>query len=279
MGIVDNVMSGLRDKSVRDNLAQTNASRHETGPEALALGKPSEYTVDDKIGGTHTRTVHDPIVHEEVLQHAHHEVTPIVNRVREETEIHQKIQPVHHKQEHHTHHQHTAPAVTRHVQEDIHEDHATRYRSQGLHQHKQTIGDQTHSTSVNAPIVRERVNKHIIEEIHPIIQRQTQRIEHHHTSQIINETHIKAPIVHNIIENAAISFEEFAGKLSELTHGKTGSSSGYSTGPTPGLTGSGSGLTDNKTHHTGTTGLTGSGGLTGEKHQEIGSTAPVRAAI
>lgn len=132
----------------------------------------------------------------------------------------------------------------------------------------------------------------------PIIQRQTQRIEHHHTSQIINEvshmishtflilsivattqTHIKAPIVHNIIENAAISFEEFAGKLSELTHGKTGSSSGYSTGPTSGLTGSGSGLTDSKTHHTGTTGLTGSGGLTGEKHQEIGSTAPVRAAV
>jgi hypothetical protein len=27
-----------------------------TGPEALALGKPSEYIVDDKIGGTHTRS-------------------------------------------------------------------------------------------------------------------------------------------------------------------------------------------------------------------------------
>ena len=95
---------------------------------------------------------------------------------------------------------------------------------------------------------------------------------------IIPQTHVKAPVVHNIIENAAITFEEFAGKLSELTHGKVGSSSS-STGLTSGLTGSGSGLTDSKTHHTGTTGLTGSGGLTGEKHQEIGSTAPVRAAI
>lgn len=71
-------------------LDETISSLHRrTGPEALALGKPSEYTVDDKIGGTHTRTVHDPVVHETVLQHAHHEVTPIVNRVREETEIHQ----------------------------------------------------------------------------------------------------------------------------------------------------------------------------------------------
>lgn len=40
------------------------------------------------------RTVKDAVVHENVVQHAHHEVTPIVNREREETEIHQKVQPI-----------------------------------------------------------------------------------------------------------------------------------------------------------------------------------------
>merc|ERR1712093_562570 len=94
MGIVDKVMGGLTNKETRDGISHENANRHETGPEALALGKPSEYTVDDKIGGTHTRNVKDAVVHENVLQHAHHEVTPIVNREREETEIHQKVQPV-----------------------------------------------------------------------------------------------------------------------------------------------------------------------------------------
>lgn len=43
---------------------------HSDGPAALALGKPAEYVVDDKIGGTHTREVKDAVVHENVLQHA-----------------------------------------------------------------------------------------------------------------------------------------------------------------------------------------------------------------
>lgn len=250
MSIVDNVMSGLRDKSVRETLQTTNASRQETGPEALALGKPSDYTVDDRIGGTHTRTVHDPIIHENVIQHAHHEVTPIVNRVREETEIHQKIQPVTHTQEHHTHHQHVAPHVARHVQEDITEEHANKFKTQGLQEHKQTVGDQSHSTSVNAPIVREHVNRHIIEEIHPIIQRQLQRVEHHHTTQQINETHVKAPIIHDMITNVAITYEEFAGKLEGLAKGSVGSTTaGMTTDAAGGLGGRAAGH-----GHTGNTG-------------------------
>lgn len=263
VGIVDKVMGGLQNKETRQSIAQENASRHETGPEALALGKPSEYTVDDRIGGTHTRNVLDAVVHENVLSHAHHEVTPIVNRERNETEIHQKVQPVVDRQEFHTHHQHTAPHVARNITEDINEDVAIRYRSQGQYQHQQTIGDQTHSTSVNAPIVREHVNKHIIEEIQPIIQRQTQRVEHHHTTQQINEVHVKAPIIHSVVTNSVITMEEFAGKVSGLTHGRSGSSGSAALGT--GNAGTGS------TQRSGS----GNGGLTNSTgtglHQNIGN--------
>jgi len=283
MGIVDKVMTGLREKEARDALHNENVNRKEDGPAALALGKPSEYTVDDRIGGTHTRNVLDAVVHENVLQHAHHEVTPIVDREREETEIHQKVQPVLDQQEIHTHHQHVAPAVSRHVQEDISEDHATRYRSQGQFSHQQTVGEQTHSTSVNAPIVREHVNKHIIEEIQPIIQRQTQRVEHHHTTQAIKEVHVKAPVVHNTVVAPAITMAEFTGKVAELGKGALGHSHSGSTGSIGsssgaaggiGSRGVGSGLTNDKGtgltghSHTGSTGSSSghtSGYTTGEK--------------
>lgn len=270
--VVDKVLGGLRNKEERDALHNENASRKEDGPAALALGKPAEYNVDDKIGGTHTRNVKDAVVHENVLQHAHHEVTPIVNRELHQTEVHQKVQPIRDNQEVHTHHQHVAPQVSRHVQEDINEDHATRYRSQGQFQHQQTVGDQTHSTSVNAPIVREHVNKHIIEEIQPIIQRQTQRVEHHHTTQQINETHVKAPIVHSVVEAAPITMAEFTGKVAELGKGHLGSSHDHGT--------TGTGLTGSHSHGTGTgAGLAGAGAAAGTGaaltgHHPTSSTGP-----
>jgi len=271
MTIVDKVLGGLRDKEQRDALHHENANRRDDGPAALALGKPAEYVVDDKIGGTHTREVKDAVVHENVLQHAHHEVTPIVNRERTEVEVFQKVQPVVDNQEIHTHHQHVAPQVSRHVQEEIDDDTATRYRSQGQFQHQQTVGDQTHSTSVNAPIVREHVNKHIIEEVQPIIQRQTQRVEHHHTTQQINETHVKAPVIHSVVHNAPITMAEFTGKVADLGtghlgHSHTGStgSIGSSSGAAGGLgsRGVGSGLTGHNEGsglHSGTAGLAGAG--------------------
>lgn len=273
MGIVDKVMGGLTNKEERDAIHNENTSRKETGPEALALGKPSEHIIDDKIGGTHTRNVKDAVLHENVQQHAHHEVTPIVDRQKEETEIHQKVQPVVDKQEQHSHHQHVAPQVSRHVREDIPEEHANRYRAQGQEQNLQTVGEQTHSTSVNAPIVREHVNKHIVEEIQPVIDRQTQRVEHHHTTQQINESHVKAPVVHDKVVNAPITMSEFTGKVGDIVDkavpGHHSSSTGHHTSghhSGSGLTGShnaGSGLTGSNT--TGST-ATGTGsGLTGNR--------------
>jgi hypothetical protein len=47
--------------------------------------------------------------------------------------------------------------------------------------------------------------QHIVEEIQPVINRQTQRVEHHHTTQQINESHVKAPVVHDKVVNAPIT--------------------------------------------------------------------------
>ena len=189
---------------------------HRDGPAALALGKPSEYTVDDRIGGTHTRAYLAPLsapalsafspallltsptietrFQETFLMPSSTRTSSSTLTTRSPPSLTESarrprstrrsspscaslasaltcygilaeaqadkrywVSDCSDQQEIHTHHQHVAPAVSRHVQEDISEDHATRYRSQGQFSHQQTVGEQTHSTSVNAPIVREHV--------------------------------------------------------------------------------------------------------------------------
>jgi len=212
VGIVDKVMGSL---SSNDTRKEHNHSLHQStgndGVAALADGTPAQTTVDDKIGGTHTRNVKDAAVHENVQRHAHHEVTPVVDRQRDETEIHQKVQPVLDSQRKETHHEHVAPEVRRERGEDISDEAAAKYRSQGQAQNYTNVGDQTHSTSVNAPKVHEHVNKHIVEEIQPVIERSTQETEHHHTTQAIHEHVTHAPKIHDQKVNAPISMSEFQG--------------------------------------------------------------------
>lgn len=218
MGIVDKVMGSLSsgEKHVGSTTTSSTGSREATGAESLADGQPSEVIVDDRIGGTHTRKVNNAVTHETIDRHAHHEVTPVVDRVRDETEVHQKIQPVLDEQAKHTHHQHQAPAVHRERGEDIDEASAAKYRTQGHHEHSRAVGEQTHSTSVNAPKVHEHVNKHIVEEIQPVIERQTHVTEHHHTTQPITEHHTHAPRIHDTIVNEPITISEFNGGNSGL---------------------------------------------------------------
>jgi len=213
MGIVDKVMGGLSSHETRK---EHNSSLHsgdsKDGVATLADGRPSETIVDDKIGGTHTRNVKDAVTHENVTRHAHHEVTPVVGRERDEVDIHQKVQPVLDQQEKHTHHQHVAPEVHRERGEDISDRDAAKYAQQAQHTNTQNIGEQTHSTSVNAPKVHEHVNKHIVEEIQPVIERQTNQTEHHHTIQNISEHVTHAPKVHDTTVNAPISLSQFQGQ-------------------------------------------------------------------
>jgi len=222
MGIVDKVMGSLSSGEKTTGTGTSTKNVEATGPESLADGRPSEVTVDDRIGGTHTRNVKDAVTHERIERHAVHEVTPIVDRTRDETEIHQKVQPVLDSQQTHTHHQHSAPAVHRERGEDISEGVAAKYRMQGEHQNTRQVGEQTHSTSVNAPKVHEHVNKHIVEEIQPVIERETHLTEHHHTTQPITEHHTHAPRVHDTVVNEPISISEFNGGNKAFTsHGAT----------------------------------------------------------
>merc|ERR1712225_195796 len=179
MTIVDKLMGSLNNKEERQHMNENNHKQHSSGTEALADGQPAEHQVDDRIGGTHTRNVKDAVTEENVSRHAHHEVTPVVDRERDETEIHQKVQPVVDKQE--------------------------------QFENVQTAGEKTHSTSVNAPKVHEHVNKHIVEEVQPVIQRQTQETEHHHTTQVIHDHVSHAPKVHDTHVNAPISMSDFKG--------------------------------------------------------------------
>ena len=109
---------------------------------------------------THTRNVKDAITHENISKHSHHEVTPIVNRERDETEIHQKVQPVYDQQNINSRHEHQAPVVSRERAEDIDDASAAKYQNQMQFGNERNVGDTTHSTSVNAPRVHEHVNKH-----------------------------------------------------------------------------------------------------------------------
>lgn len=229
MTIVDKIMGGLSHKDQRDHINEDSHRQRDnvSGVEALADGKATEHTVDDRIGGTHTRNVKDAVVQENVSRHAHHEVTPIVDRERNETEVFQKVQPVQDKQEHHTHHQHVAPEVNRERQEGIDEAAAQKYQKQAAFDNDQSIGEKTHSTSVNAPKVHEHVNKHIVEEIQPVINRQTEETEHHHTTQVIHDHVSHAPKVHDTHINQPISMSEFTGQGASTGNALGGSHSAH----------------------------------------------------
>merc|ERR1712029_233360 len=196
MTIVDKLMGSLNNKEERQHMNENNHKQHSSGTEALADGQPAEHQVDDRIGGTHTRNVKDAVTEENVSRHAHHEVTPVVDRERDETEIH---------------HKHVAPEVSRDRNEDIDDTTASKYQKQAQFENVQTAGEKTHSTSVNAPKVHEHVNKHIVEEVQPVIQRQTQETEHHHTTQVIHDHVSHAPKVHDTHVNAPISMSDFKG--------------------------------------------------------------------
>jgi len=220
MGIVDKVIGGLGGNAeARKEFGTNTTTGGSSGVTALADGKPSEVIIDDRIGGTHTRNDKDAVTHENINRHAHHEVEAVVNRNREEVEIHQKIQPVLDEQRSHSHHQHSAPVVQSEKIEDFNEADAARYRSQGQHEHTRQVGEQTHSTSVNAPKIHEHVDKHIVEEIQPVIERQTHHTEHHHTVQQINEHVVHAPVVHETTVNAPISMAEFGQGNAGASHG------------------------------------------------------------
>lgn len=130
----------------------------------------------------------------------------------------------------------------------------------------------------------------------PIIQRQTQKVEHHHTTQQINEvscakhnlskcpdashltetlfysspqTHVKAPVVHETVTAPAISMAEFAGKVGDLTLGQHGS---HGHGQEQKSSAGGAGAAASSIAPSATTGTTGASSslLSGSHEQHLG---------
>ncbi|KAJ3278634.1 hypothetical protein HK104_002160 [Borealophlyctis nickersoniae] len=168
-------------------------------------------TVTSEYGKGNRYTTQNPaVVKERVIQHQHEEITPVVEREREETQVRHIVQPIHdHRKETH-HHQASHPPVARETIEDLNPEHVRRYLAlRNAHQPGRIIDEPTRSQTVNEPIIHEIIKPHIIEEIQPVIHREIKQTHIIHRHQPVYERHVAAPKVIESTTLEAISLEEF----------------------------------------------------------------------
>lgn len=165
-------------------------------------------------------TQNAPVVHENLRQQQSTHITPVVDREREETIVQQTIQPIEDRVQAETqHHYSQAKAISRETAEELSAEDARRYQAQ-----RELVG--TGSRNVeridrgvveNAPIVKERVNTHVIEEIQPVVNRTIEEQHIVHTEQPIYEHHTAAPKVAEVRTNAPLTMEEFEKRGGSMT--------------------------------------------------------------
>jgi len=194
MGLISAVKAGLHS----DNQVQ------DTGASAA----PTSTSGGDAV---RCESQNPPVVKETVHQREKEEVTPVIDREREETIVNQVVQPVRDSRKETVHHQATAPTIQNEVVEDVSAAEAERYQqNRAQHQSSRTVvGGATTSSHVNAPIVNERVKTHVVEEIQPVIEREIHEEHVVHRTQPVQERVIKAPVVGETRTNAPISAEEW----------------------------------------------------------------------
>ncbi|KAI8919074.1 hypothetical protein DFJ77DRAFT_438138 [Powellomyces hirtus] len=161
-----------------------------------------------------------PYLIENLRQRQETHITPHIQRDRDETIVQQIVQPVKD--------QVTAPAVHHHAQaqqinreiaDALDTTDARRYREQ---RQVATTGGKSveridQGVFQNDPVVKERVNVHVIEEIQPVIWRTIDETHVYHTAQPIYEHHTGAPKVQEIRYNPPISMEEFEKRGGSMT--------------------------------------------------------------
>jgi len=207
--------------------ANTTTTGHRATGEinTSTLLPPKEVNVVDK-GVVHEETHVAPAVVQEKIHRAHHEeITPVVDRQTEQVQVNQKLQPVVDKQQDYRHDERVNAAISNEVVDAIPEGDSAIYQN-NLNAVKDTrqVGDLKKTANINAPIVNETVQKHIVNEIQPVIQREIDQRSTLHTTQPIHEHHVAAPKVGELRVEAPISIEEFQAKsknttTSTATHG------------------------------------------------------------
>jgi len=137
------------------------------------------------------------IVKEKVIPQEKIEVQPIIHREREQLEVHEVVQPLHEKD--------IAPTLVKHatlpaqVRPDIRES-DTRFQEQYRQATTRYIPDvQTQPVSrefVNkAPIIEEHISKKIVEEVQPVLYRETVAPVLIEETQPIYEKVVEAPVI------------------------------------------------------------------------------------
>jgi hypothetical protein len=139
--------------------------------------------------------VNAPVVQETVRRHEVDEVTPMIERDVDRTEIQQVIERDEEYDEQVHTHERTLPTEVRDTV--IHEGEADVQRQIADEERKvEDLGGETH---VLEPIVKENVRVHVVEEIQPIIERTVDETHIVHTTQPIKEHHVLPPVLRDEI--------------------------------------------------------------------------------
>ncbi|KAJ3016286.1 hypothetical protein HKX48_004133 [Thoreauomyces humboldtii] len=158
------------------------------------------------------RVQNAPFLIENLRQRQETHITPHVSRERDETVVQQVVQPITDAvTAPSVHHHAQAPGVSREIAEALSSEDARRYRDQRqlATQGGKAVERIDQGTFQNAPVVKERVNVHVIEEIQPVIWRTIDETHIHHQAQPIYEHLTAAPKVQQIRYNPPISMQEF----------------------------------------------------------------------
>ncbi|KAI8592786.1 hypothetical protein BDZ88DRAFT_406181 [Geranomyces variabilis] len=161
-----------------------------------------------------------PHLIESLRQRHETHVTPHIQRDRDETIVQQIVQPVKDQvTAPAVHHHQQAQQINREIADALLGDDARRYKEQ---RQIATTGGKSveridNGVFQNDPVVKERVNVHVIEEIQPVIWRTIDETHVYHTAQPIYEHHTGAPKVQEIRYNPPISMEEFEKRGGSMT--------------------------------------------------------------
>ncbi|TPX55987.1 hypothetical protein PhCBS80983_g04891 [Powellomyces hirtus] len=157
-----------------------------------------------------TKEINEPVVHETINREEREEIQPVIERERIQTEIQQVVQPVLDVVT-------EAPVVEKveleheshKYREKAKEEDVKKYEQQAEAIKDETTVEEVHEKVYLEPIIHETVKKRVITEIQPVIERVVHQTHVVEETQHINETFVKAPVVHDTQVATPMSIDEF----------------------------------------------------------------------
>ncbi|KAJ3184883.1 hypothetical protein HDU85_001565 [Gaertneriomyces sp. JEL0708] len=193
-------------KSSQSSTMHSGVSTHSTGLGATSTSSAAPTGPVEEVCNTQNA----PVVQETLREHRAVEVQPIIEREHEQTIVQQVVQPVRDHQAATHHHYAENAAITREVQDELSTDDARRYQQnlQSVHSGRK-VENLEEGVITNAPVIHEKVNTHVIEEVQPVIERTIDETHVVHTTQPIYEHHTASPRVADVRYAKPLTMEEF----------------------------------------------------------------------